>query len=98
MLKTGDRPLWVRRLSRAGRQWDRLLAEPQDSLLQQAQAASLQLAAGAPAGLPPVRQPWAAQLAATLGAVGMPVDLRGPRPLCVAQLRRAALGGTSTKA
>ena len=32
------------------------------------------------------------QLAAALAAVGMPVDLQGPRALCVEQLRRAALG------
>ena len=47
---------------------------------------------GAPADLLHGRRPWAAQLAAALAAVGMPVDLQGPRPLCLASLRRAALG------
>ena len=31
-------------------------------------------------------------LAVALAAVGMPVDLQGPCPLCVGQLRRAELG------
>ena len=87
LLERGERPLWVRWLVRAGRLWNRLLAEPQGSLLQRALAANLQLAAGGPADLPGQR-PWAAQLPA---AVGMPVDLQNRR-CCVAQLRRAALG------
>jgi hypothetical protein len=82
----------VRWLVRAGRLWNRLLAEPHGSLLQRALAVSLQLAAGGPAELPQGRRPWAAQLAAALAAVGMPVDLQNPRPLCIARLRRQALG------
>ena len=92
LLETGERPLWVRWLVRAGRLWNRLLAEPQGSLLQRALTASLQLAARGPADLPPGWRPWAAQLAVALAAVGMPVDLQSPRPLCMAQLRRAAPG------
>ena len=92
LLETGERPLWVRWLVRAGKLWNRLVAEPQGGLLQRAFAANLQLAAWVTADVPPGRRPWAAQLAAALAAVGMPVDLQSPRPLCVAQLRRQALG------
>ena len=54
-------------------------------------ATGLQLAAVALTDLPAGRQPWAAQLAVALAAVGMHVDLQAPRPLCVTQLQRAAL-------
>ena len=44
-------------------------------------------------GLPAEQRPCAAQLAAAaLAAVGLPVDLQCPRPLCIACLRQQALG------
>ena len=91
LLETGERPLWVRWLVRAGRLWNRLTAEPPGSLLERAFAASRQLAAGAPADLQPGRRPWAAHLADALAAVGMPVDLEHPQPLCVKRLKQRAL-------
>jgi hypothetical protein len=52
---------------------------------------SCQLTATARATLPLARQSWAAQLAAALQGIGMPVDLARPRPLCLGQLKRSAL-------
>ena len=69
LLKTG-RSLWVRWLVHAGRLWN-----CRGSLLQRVLAASLQPAAG-----PRSTCHWAAQLAAALAAMGMPVDLQRPRP------------------
>ena len=92
LLETGERPLWVRWLLRAVRLWNRLATAPQGSLLHAAFAVSRQLAVTAPASLPLARQSWAAQLAAALLGIGMPVDLEQPRPLCLEQLQLAAMG------
>jgi hypothetical protein len=91
LLEAGEPPLWARWLQRAGRLWNRLTAAPPDSLLHTAFDVSCQLAATAPATLPLARQSWAAQLAAALQGIGMPVDLARPRPLCLEQLKRSAL-------
>ena len=46
--------------------------------MQRVLAASLQLAAGAPADLSSGRRPWTTQLAAEMAAVGIPTDLAKP--------------------
>jgi hypothetical protein len=91
LLETGEQPLWVRWLRRAARLWNRLVAEPAGSLLRRAFQASLQLAVEAPPGLRLAEQSWAGQLAIALGHIGMPVNLRDPRPLSLKPLQQRAL-------
>ena len=62
-----------------------MLEAPQDSLLHQALAASRQLAEVAPAAAA-ARQPWAAQFAAAMAAVGQPVILREPEAVSLSEL------------
>jgi hypothetical protein len=62
-----------------------ILKAPPDSLLHQALAASRQLAEVAPAAAA-ARQPWAAQLAAAMAAVGQPVNLREPEAVSLNEL------------
>lgn len=90
LAETGEQPLWVRWLRRAARLWNRLLAEPAGSLLRRALDTSLQLAMEAPS-TPLARRSWAAQLAAAMAAVGMPLDLLNPRPVNLERLKSAAL-------
>jgi hypothetical protein len=78
LAETGQQPLWLRWLRRAAKLWNRLLTEQRGSLLQQALAANTQLAAHSQ---PPSRQSWAAQFAAGLAAIGMPLNLQQPAPL-----------------
>ena len=86
LAETGQRPLWARWLLRATRQWNRALAAPPDSLLRQAVLASTALAAE-PGSRSLARQPWAQQLAATLAAVGVQLDLADPQPVSRAAVR-----------
>lgn len=86
LAETGQRPLWMRWLLRAARLWNRALAEPPDSLVRQAVAASAAQAAE-PGSRGPARQPWAQQLAAGLAAVGIELDLADPRPVSRAAVR-----------
>ena len=76
LLETGEWLLWVHWLVYAGRLWNRLLAEPQGSLLQRVLTASLQLTTGPPADLlggdSPGQRSW--QRRWQLAAVGMPMD------------------------
>jgi hypothetical protein len=58
LLETGERPLWVRWLLRAGRLWNRLVAAEPGSLSREALGVSLQLAAQGPQPLG--QQSWAA--------------------------------------
>ena len=68
-----------------GQTMDSILKAPPDSLLHQALAASRQLAEVAPAAAA-ARQPWAAQLAAAMAAVGQPVNLREPEAVSLNEL------------
>ena len=86
LAETGEAPLWQRWLRRAAKFWNKALAAAEGSLVRQALQASIQLAAN---NMQPARQSWAAQLAAGLAAVGMPVDLTQPEPISLAALKDA---------
>jgi len=83
LAETGEQPLWQRWLRRAAKLWNRVLEQPQDSLLRQALDASCRLADGRQTA---ARQSWAEQLAVSMAAVGMPLDLEQPAPIDVKQL------------
>ena len=83
LVETGEQPLWQRWLRRAAKLWNRVLEQPQDSLLQQALNASCNLADGSQTA---ARQSWAEQLAAGMAAVGMPLDLEQPASIDLKQL------------
>ena len=85
LVEAGEQPLWLRWLRRAAKLWNSMLEAPQDSLLHQALAASRQLAEVAPAAAA-ARQPWAAQFAAAMAAVGQPVNLREPEAVSLSEL------------
>jgi len=83
LAETGEQPLWLRWLRRAGKLWNRVVAEQPESLVRRALAASIHLAAEQ---RPSARQSWAAQLAAGMAAIGMPLDLAQPAPISLPQL------------
>ena len=85
LLEAGEQPLWLRWLRPAAKLWNSMLEAPPDSLLQQALAASRQLAEATPAAAA-ARQPWAAQFAAAMAAVGQPVNLREPAAVSLNEL------------
>ena len=63
--------------------WNKLLLEPERSLLGRALRSSCRLALG-PAGSKPIaRQPWAGQVAVALQQVGITLDLGSPSPLSI---------------
>jgi hypothetical protein len=90
LTEMGELPLWLRWLKRAARLWNRLLAQPPDSLLRRALGASLALALEAPAGQL-ARRPWAGQLAEAMAGIGMPLDLQQPAPIGRKALERCGL-------
>lgn len=83
LAEAGHSPLWLSWLRRAARLWNKILAEQPGSLLRQTLAASIQLAAVTQQS---ARQSWAAQLAAGMAAIGMPLDLQHPAPIPLKQL------------
>ena len=83
LAETGEQPLWQRWLRRAAKLWNRVLQQPEGSLLRQALAASCSLADGSQTA---ARQSWAEQLAAGMAAVGLPLDLAQPAPIGLKQL------------
>ena len=87
LAETGQKPLWVRWLRRAAKLWNRLVEQPEDSLVRRALAASVMLAGG---NQTPARQPWAAQFGAAMEAVGMPVDLQEPAAISLTALADTA--------
>ena len=90
LTELGERPLWLQWLRRAARLWNKLLAQPADSLTRRALDASIALAQSAPGGQL-ARQSWAGQLAAALGAIGMPLDLQQPATIGRKKLESAGL-------
>ena len=83
LAETGEQPLWQRWLRRAAKLWNRVLEQPQDSLLRQALASSCSLADGSQTA---ARQSWAEQLAAGMAGVGIPLDMQEPAPIDLKQL------------
>ena len=84
--------LYVRWLGRAARFWNSVLQQPADSLERRALVASVELAAEQrPRVRPDPWAPWAAQLAAAVGAVGVAFEPVQLQPLCPHALGTAAL-------
>ena len=88
LAETGEAPLWQRWLRRAAKFWNKLLAEEEGSLVHMALQASIRLAGSGAA--PPARQSWAAQLAAGMTALQLPLALEQPAPVNLEELMEAA--------
>ena len=83
LAEAGERPLWLRWLMRSTRLLGRCQAAAEGGLLRRALSATCELAAAG------YQQCWAAQVAAGLAAVGLPLDLQQPCPPARAALRDA---------
>ena len=86
MAETGERPVWRQWLRRAAKFWNKMLREAEGSLVRQALQSSIEMAGRARCL---ASEPWAAQLAAGMEAVGMPLDLQQPAAIGLAELDEA---------
>jgi len=88
LAEAGEQPLWLRWLRRAAKLYNKIVAMDPSSLVHQALAASIHLAAGSHVL---ARQSWAAQLAAPLAAIGMAVSLADLSPISLQEVHDRGL-------
>ena len=90
LAETGHRPLAVHWTLQLARFWNSILASDEGSLVQRALADSIALAGNAVGPL--AQQPWAAQFAAAMQSMSVPVDLQAPCQLRVGEVQESCTG------
>ena len=92
LAEAGRPPLWAAWLVRTARFWNRAITQPEDSVLMSALTANINLVDLYPSGTRGLaRQPWAAQFAAAMRAVQMPLDLQCLTTIDIPGLMQACL-------